>query len=57
MSIYNPSNKIVIAKYSTQEKSEKAMQLLHETYSCSGTPGNDIGKYHHVFRFPKENEL
>ena len=30
--IYNLENKFVVASYSTQEKAEKAMQMLHEAY-------------------------
>ena len=31
--IYNLENKFVVASYSTQEKAEKAMQKLHESYA------------------------
>ena len=31
--IYNLENKFVVASYSTQEKAEKAMQMLHEAYT------------------------
>ena len=31
--IYNLENKFVVASYSTQEKTEKAMQMLHEAYT------------------------
>ena len=31
--IYNLENKFVVASYSTQEKAEKVMQLLHEAYT------------------------
>ena len=31
--IYNLENKFVVASYSTQEKVEKAMQMLHEAYT------------------------
>lgn len=31
--IYNLENKFVVASYSTQEKAEKAMRLLHEAYT------------------------
>lgn len=36
-----------LAVYSTQEKAQKAMQMLHECYT-----GMNI-----VFRFPQENEV
>lgn len=55
-----------MAIYSTQEKIEKAMQLLHEAYSgmensvLTKTP-NEPSKVEHinnaVFRFPKEGDL
>ena len=31
--IYNLGDKFVVASYSTQDKAEKAMQLLHEAYT------------------------
>ena len=31
--IYNLGDKFVVASYSTQEKAEKAMQMLHEAYT------------------------
>ena len=31
--IYNLENKFVVASYSTLEKAEKAMQMLHEAYT------------------------
>ena len=31
--IYNLENKFVVASYSTQDKAEKAMQMLHEAYT------------------------
>lgn len=31
--IYNLENKFVVASYSTPEKAEKAMQMLHEAYT------------------------
>ena len=31
--IYNLENKFVVASYSTQEKAEKALQMLHEAYT------------------------
>ena len=31
--IYNLENKFVVASYSTQEKVEKVMQMLHEAYT------------------------
>lgn len=31
--IYNLENKFVVAGYSTPEKAEKAMQMLHEAYT------------------------
>lgn len=31
--IYNLENKFVVASYSTQEKAERAMQILHEAYT------------------------
>ena len=31
--IYNLENKFVVASYSTQDKAEKTMQMLHEAYT------------------------
>lgn len=31
--IYNLENEFVVASYSTQDKAEKAMQMLHEAYT------------------------
>ena len=31
--IYNLENKFVVASYSTQDKAEKAMQMLHKAYT------------------------
>lgn len=63
----------VIAEYSTSEKTEKAMQLLHESYIVNEifkkidtklqlkmleAVEKEIGlKYGDVFQFPKEEEL
>ena len=44
-----------IAQYKSQEKAEKAMQMLHEAYT--GAPFMKIEPMNIVFRFPKENEL
>ena len=63
----------VMAKYSTQEKAEKAMQLLHEVHvvnedykrlndglrsKISKVVSEEVAlKYGGVFQFPKEEEL
>ena len=48
-------NIILMAEYSTPEKAEKAMQMLHEAYT--GAPFMKIEPMNIVFRFPKEGEL
>ena len=47
--ISNMDKRYFIAQYSTQEKAEKAMQLLHNCYQ--GALPNTI------FRFPQEDEI
>lgn len=47
--IYNLENKFDVASYSTPEKAEKAMQMLHNCYQ--GALPNTI------FRFPQEDEI
>ena len=45
----------LLAEYSTQEKAEKAMQMLHEAYT--GAPFVRIEPMNIVFRFPQEDEI
>ena len=40
--IYNLENKFVVASYSTQEKAEKAMQMLREAYTGSPFIMNNV---------------
>ena len=47
--ISNMDKRYLIAQYSTREKAEKAMQMLHNCYQ--GALPNTI------FRFPQEDEI
>lgn len=71
--IGEPDSNYTFGVYSTSEKAEKAMQLLHESYIVNenfkkidtelqlkilGAVEKEIGlKYGGVFQFPKEEEL
>ena len=48
-------NIILMAEYSTPEKAEKAMQMLHEAYT--GAPFVRIEPMNIVFRFPNADEI
>lgn len=47
--VSNMDKRYFLAKYSTQEKAEKAMQMLHNCYQ--GALPNTI------FRFPQDDEI
>ena len=47
--ISNMDNRYLLAEYSTQEKAEKAIQMLHNCYQ--GALPNTI------FRFPQDDEI
>lgn len=53
----------VLARYSSEEKAEKAMQMLHDCYSnCRQTElfylkGVDTEYPNYYFRFPQEDEI
>ena len=52
---------ILMAKYSTPEKAEKAMQMLHDNYAYNWKLEHGLQTYYGdepiVFRFPAEDEL
>ena len=52
---------ILMAKYSTPEKAEKAMQMLHDEYSYIWKIKNGLDTYYGtetcIFRFPQEDEM
>lgn len=58
------AGKIIVAQYSTQEKAEKAMKMLHEEYVyakqfetiCSGSQ-NYSALPSYWFQFPQEDEI
>ena len=59
--ISNMDKRYLIAKYSTQEKAEKAMQKLHDRYEYIWECTNGFDVYHKidtiVFRFLQDDEL
>lgn len=59
--ISNMDKRYLIAKYSSQEKAEKAMQMLHDEYSYIWKIKHGLDTYYGtetcIFRFPQEDEM
>lgn len=47
----------ILAKYSTEEKAIKAMEMCREKYQCIFTKGNCMLDHPKVFRFPADDEI
>lgn len=58
--IFNMDKRYLLARYSTQEKAEKAMQLLHSCYGdcmIEKVYKQEIRSMWPVFQFPQEDEI
>ena len=59
--IGEPDTEAVMSEYSTREKAEKAMQMLHDNYAYNWKLEHGLQTYYGdepiVFRFPAEDEL
>lgn len=53
--ISNMDKRYFLARYSTEEKAEKAMQMLHQSYMSTSVVENI--KLHAVFYFPAEDDV